>query len=259
MQFSNRFRTGVYALLSVSLVIAGCNTMPSSVKSGSPIVSSSGTTGKNNPDNDPLLAHLRARRMVDPSDTSTVHKYTKKAPSKSILGPDLAHVTKQKPADQVELAENNYQENAAQEAPNDTQFSPQPAIPQDKIVQQSKAVETAPVQQNAGSAVTNVRVGEHPGKTRLVLDVTDTPDFNYSLENDKNLLLINLPQAAWEAELKRVFANHPLMLAYIAKPAPEGGTVLALKLRRPVRVLFNAAFKPSGPSGHRIVFDIASA
>ena len=52
-----------------------------------------------------------------------------------------------------------------------------------------------------GSAqVTDVRVGNHKNKTRLVLDVTKPVDFRYEVSANGNAVFIDLPQINWSAD-----------------------------------------------------------
>lgn len=126
----------------------------------------------------------------------------------------------------------------------------------------SKAVEAKKQERNApssssGLAVVNLRVGEHPNKTRMVLDFTAKPAFSYQVQEEKNLLVITLTNTKWGPKDKKVYSRHPLLLAYIAKEAPNGDTILAIKLRKRIKVLQDAVFPPSDGAGYRIVFDVA--
>ncbi len=278
MAFSRKFRLGVYAFLSASLMVSGCNIMPNS-ESGKPLESLSEKPPRRTAfftrkkeEFDPIKAHLQARKMVDPSDVSTHHSYTKKKISKKALGPDTSYVTRGKPPPEVRITEMQepwYAVLLPADSEVDEDIKPavvpikkidsRSALPPEKpasALTRPKAVKSRAA--HVPMVVTKLRLGRHPGKTRLVIDLTSAPVFDYQLNNEKNLLVVNLPEAQWDARSKKVFANHPLVLAYIAKSNPDGGTVLAIKLRRDIKVVFESVYKPSKSGGHRIVLDIAS-
>lgn len=280
MGFSSKFRVSIYAVMSASLIAGGCNALQIS-ESGKPAAENLGAPSENKfsifkkkkEPYDPVKAHLEARRMVDPSDLSTIHAYTKKELPREFLGPDVKIVMKDKPPPEERILEEEEpwysglipssgdDEESAEELEVASLQKAAPALPREQPAeqqrQQAKAVRSKVSQ--AQMAVKKLRIGEHPKKTRLVLDLTAEALFDYELRNDGNLLVVNLPDAIWEAQAKKVFAKHPLILAYIAKKAPDGGTVLAIKLRKPTKVLFNSVYKPTKRAGHRIVFDIAAS
>lgn len=49
------------------------------------------------------------------------------------------------------------------------------------------------------AAVVEVRVGEHPDKTRFVLEVTAAPDFDLMLRDDPRRVVIDFPNVDWHA------------------------------------------------------------
>jgi len=299
---------------------------------------------------DPVKAHMKAREMVDPSDTRPEHQYTKKHLSKEALGPDTEIVLRKKPtemerAEALRLAEirqkswfstffasNDDEEEQGQEQEEQAEDFEVAAVdpkdkkdkegkqenqelddkvepedkqdvtkkPEEPVVKEVKTVEAKPPKEaekkiekkeapkkeapkkeaaptkkepditvksadakqeakpdTKHKVVTNVRIGDHPNKTRMVIDMTNAPKFTYQVQDDKNLLVVNLPDTDWDAKDRKVYAHHPLILAYIAKKSPEGGTILAFKLRKKIKVLKDTVFRPSENAGHRIVFDIA--
>lgn len=108
-------------------------------------------------------------------------------------------------------------------------------------------------------AVKRLRMGQHPGKTRLVLDLNKKPSFSYDLDNSEKLLLVDIPGARWDAVAKKSLAKHPLIVAYSTHDNGSGGTMLVLELKKPVQVTMSTAMKPNPKAGgyHRIVMDIA--
>ncbi len=136
-----------------------------------------------------------------------------------------------------------------------TQEEPAGAIAPPVPAVQSEPAKAAPAP--GGQAVVNsVRLGDHPGKTRLVLDMTGASKYKVDVDNNEKLLLIELSDAGWSAAQQKVL-NNPLVKGYTTQAGPNGGTMLALELKKPVKVLGSSALKPNGQTGHRIYFDLA--
>lgn len=105
--------------------------------------------------------------------------------------------------------------------------------------------------------VSAIRVGEHPGKTRLVLDVDGPVKQSYDIDNGEHLLLIELPGAAWGAADKKTFGKSPLLKSYTAQPSQNGGTALAVELAKPAKVTSSGLLPPAGSAGYRVFFDLS--
>ncbi|MCD8526467.1 MAG: hypothetical protein LRY62_04755 [Alphaproteobacteria bacterium] len=127
------------------------------------------------------------------------------------------------------------------------------------MVQEKPAVTMASAAVGGGSAVNNLRLGEHPGKTRLVLDLTGPSTYRTDLDNNEKLLLVQIPKASWSAEQRKSLSGHPLVAGYTAQPGVDGGTTLAIELRKPVKIGANSALPPNATyQNHRIFIDLAA-
>lgn len=122
----------------------------------------------------------------------------------------------------------------------------------------ASAPASAPAPAAAGQrAVKSLRLGEHPGRTRIVLDVSGPAKFSSDVDNNEKLLLIELPGTAWSAEAQKKM-NHPLIAGYTAQPGPDGGTMLALELKKGAKVTGGSALPPNSTyNNHRVFVDIA--
>lgn len=221
---------------------------------------------------------MQARKMVNPADTSPTHRYTylaenyqqriagsagktprvpgmvvpRKKPQRSLssaLPALIAKVTNSKPASAVVSAP------APAAKPVKVAAIPAAKPTPKKVVKGKSKTRTT----SSGASVTAVRIGNHPDKTRLVLDVSGSAAFDYKMDNKKNVLVVTLKGAKWSTEVKRVFSDHPLLLAYLAKPRSNGDTFLAIKMKKPAQLLFKATYPPTAGKGYRIVFDVAPA
>lgn len=120
-----------------------------------------------------------------------------------------------------------------------------------------KTAEKTPAIPAGAAQVTGLRTGEHPGRTRLVLDVSAAAKFSADLDPKENLLVVELPSAFWTAPESRTFSGHGLLKSYTAQPAGEG-TRLVIEMKGPAKLAGKSILPPGGPDGrHRIVLDVA--
>jgi len=171
--------------------------------------------------------------------------------------PTMPHHNQQQPYYQ--------QQQAAYQPPAAIQPPPQQMQP---VQQYSANYYTPPPQQahnpmqqasyGGGSAVTNVRFGEHPDKTRLVFDTSNKVSFSYDIDNNERILMLNLPGVSWQGAQQMQVRNSPFVAAYNVIPDNQGGHQVAIQLKRSARVLWAQALEPGGPQGHRIVLDLGA-
>jgi hypothetical protein len=140
-----------------------------------------------------------------------------------------------------------------------------PVAPPEKAADDSSVAEEKPavaaVAEPAASAngtnVSGIRVGEHPGKVRIVLDLTGPAKFTADVDNDEKLLLVDLPGAGWSTEMAQALKN-PLVKGYSAQKNASGGTTLAIELAKPSKLLMATALAPNQTYGHRIALDVGA-
>lgn len=246
------FRLTFCVVMTALLVLSGCNTMnrvkealnledpvtpePSEelLKEDARYAMADSTKGLS-----PMEAHMRARRMVDPNDLSDHHDYTYKAP---LQRPQLE-------SKDLQIAQRDMISAISKRKPQ---------IESQKTELASARAVSAVAPAAGGASVIDVRTGDHPDRTRVVLDLSGPSRFEYVMDEEKNMLVIELPDARWEAGERRVFSDHPLLMAYLARPAPSGGTLLAIKMKRKAKLIFKTVYEPNQSRGHRIVFDVGA-
>jgi hypothetical protein len=133
---------------------------------------------------------------------------------------------------------------------------PQAAPPAAAPVAAAATPPAAPATSGGGANVTALRVGEHTGKTRLVFDMSGASAYRYDLDNAENLLVLELAGAGWSAAATQTFAKSPILQSYSTQAMDGGGTRVILQLKRAATVAYEAALKPEGSSGHRLVVDL---
>lgn len=138
----------------------------------------------------------------------------------------------------------------------------------DKTAEAAPAVSTsavapvtaAPKSAAGSNSVTAVRIGEHGAKTRLVFDLTarTKPELRYDLDNAEKLLVVDLPASSWSGK-ESGKPNSPLISGWTAQGGAQGGTSIAIQLKKPARVLSTEFLKAEGKDPARLVIDIAAA
>lgn len=120
---------------------------------------------------------------------------------------------------------------------------------------------TAAATASSGVNVTGVRIGEHGSKTRLVLDLSGKtkPEFKYDLDNAEKLLIVDLPSTGWAGNASgKGVAAAPIVAGWSAQPGANGGSTLAIQLKKNARILSTQFLPAEGKDPARLVMDIAS-
>lgn len=108
------------------------------------------------------------------------------------------------------------------------------------------------------ATIGKVRIGEHSGYTRLVLDLTGPTAMSLEPGADGRSVVAVLPDADWSAPTGRTYPDSRYLAAYAAEPAAGGGYRLRIDGKGPVTVTKIMHLDPDGRGyGHRIVLDIA--
>lgn len=118
----------------------------------------------------------------------------------------------------------------------------------------------APTKAAAGSSVTAIRFGEHPGKTRIVLDLSAATTYNADLDNGEKILVIDLPGASWGTAMEKTLSGSPFIASYKVNPGANGtGSLLVIKLKADAALLYKGVMKADSGTGSKIVIDIGKA
>jgi len=108
----------------------------------------------------------------------------------------------------------------------------------------------------SAAAVHDLRVGEHPGSTRVVLDVSEPSDMTIEVSADGRTITVDLPAIEWRAGDFAQRHAKGLLSGYRYTPAAAGGR-LSLAMSESVKIRAPFFVGPEGKQGHRVVIDIA--
>lgn len=101
-----------------------------------------------------------------------------------------------------------------------------------------------------------VRIGEHPYKVRLVLDLSAPTDYAISSESGGQVINIDLPSTAWDASRYHDLSKHPIFKDCEVLALNSGtGTRLRLTGRKAVEIFYNAQIPPESNKPQRIYID----
>lgn len=108
-----------------------------------------------------------------------------------------------------------------------------------------------------GASVEGLRVGEHPGKVRMVMDVRGKTSFTTDLDNKEKILVIELPDAAWNHESQKSFDGNPLLSTYRTEKLGDHGTMLIVQLKGASSITYKSAVDNADGQGQRIIIDLS--
>ncbi len=103
--------------------------------------------------------------------------------------------------------------------------------------------------------ISNVRIGEHPDKTRIVIDISHPTDLSYKVSEDGKTIRLNLPRAVWQTGMSLRNYTGGNIIGFKPNQDLKGGNLI-LQSDIPVKIKRPFFVSPSGKRGHRIVVDI---
>ncbi len=105
-------------------------------------------------------------------------------------------------------------------------------------------------------AVKRVRIGEHPDKVRLVLDLSGPVTYGISRSADGSYIYIDIKDTAWDAIAHWRAIKTPVIENFETKALSEGGSRLILKGRGHIFVKNSAILNPASGKGYRLFIDV---
>ncbi len=119
-------------------------------------------------------------------------------------------------------------------------------------------MKSAPTTTDGGLAafVKRVRIGEHPNKVRLVLELSGAVQYNLTSSEDGTVVLVDLPHVAWDAIQHWRATSTPVLQSFSTEALAGGGARLTLKARHSMSVGLNGVLGPKSGRGHRLYIDL---
>ncbi|WP_035675204.1 AMIN domain-containing protein, partial [Azospirillum brasilense] len=111
-----------------------------------------------------------------------------------------------------------------------------------------------PVQERV--SVLNARLGLHPDKTRLVLELTDSVPFTVSVHGSPYRVVVDLPDVSWPGG-NTVMAGKGVVARYRFEGRDGGASRLVVETDGPARVVESYLIPPRDGFKPRFVLDIA--
>ncbi len=111
----------------------------------------------------------------------------------------------------------------------------------------------------SGPGVMDIRIGEHPGKTRIVLDVSGKASFTADLDNQEKILVIEIPGTSWNAAAQQNFASSPIIASYRVEKTDGGGTMLIIQLKKAASLTYKGTMDDVATGGQRLIIDLSPA
>ncbi|TDI66680.1 MAG: N-acetylmuramoyl-L-alanine amidase [Alphaproteobacteria bacterium] len=106
--------------------------------------------------------------------------------------------------------------------------------------------------------VTDIRLGQHPDKTRIVVDLSEPVDFSIFTLADPYRIVIDLPEVDWQLPFRSGERSAGQVQNIRYNLFKSGTSRLVLDLRQPQEIISTQILPGLSGSGRRIVFDIKS-
>lgn len=109
-----------------------------------------------------------------------------------------------------------------------------------------------------GLIISDLRLGEHTNKTRLVFDMSGTASFRTDLDNAEKILIVEIDKAAWSESITKKISS-PLVQSYTVQNLENNaGTRVILTLKKDARIASESVLAPEpAANNHRLVIDLA--
>jgi N-acetylmuramoyl-L-alanine amidase len=157
-------------------------------------------------------------------------------------------------SEEPELAANNSPARQRAPASQPQVMRPAPVITPKAAKPKPSVQRKAPPPVSEGTTVYDVRIGEHPGKTRIVLDTNAKASFSVDVDNDEKIMVIDLPNAGWSAAMSKNLSSKTLRSYRVEESG--NGNLLIFQLKKSVEIASQEEIPGTGGAGRRIVIDL---
>lgn len=116
----------------------------------------------------------------------------------------------------------------------------------------------SPAAKTAAAAVTAIRIGQHPGKVRIVLDLKGKSSYTADLDNAEKILVVELPEASWSAAAQQNFGGNPVIASYTTEAMSDGGTRLIIQVKSSTSIVYQGVMGAEGGADNRVIIDLGA-
>ena len=102
----------------------------------------------------------------------------------------------------------------------------------------------------------DIRFGEHPNKTRVVLDLDESIQYQAKISELGNALIVDLHNTQTDKEFSGNQSVRGVISGFNFKPMPQSGGQLTFKTHGPISIKKAFLLSPSRSGGHRLVIDL---
>jgi len=110
---------------------------------------------------------------------------------------------------------------------------------------------------HAQTTINNVRVGQHDGATRLVIDLNQSTGFQLFTLGTPYRVVLDLPNAEWKLARNAIQVNRGLVRSVRFGRFNRNVSRIVVDLKAPIIVKQAYLLPPRGEDGYRIVVDVA--
>lgn len=141
------------------------------------------------------------------------------------------------------------------QTPDTTTPAPAPAPqPQSAPAAPIPAVTPAPAPKMP--IVMSARIGEHPDRTRFVIELSDPVDIRTFTLNNPNRVVIDMPAVQWHLQGPPKPSGNGAVKSYRYGPFRPGNSRFVIDLNAPVTVAGTLVLPPENGFGYRVVIDL---
>ncbi len=119
------------------------------------------------------------------------------------------------------------------------------------------AVAAPPAAAVSGDGLRNVRIADHAGKTRIVLETSSNISYTADIDAEQ-ILLVSLAQGGSSVDAASIKPKSALVNSVDVTPQNGGGMIVAMPLSKSSKILGKGVLPPDGPNrNYRIYIDLA--
>lgn len=101
-----------------------------------------------------------------------------------------------------------------------------------------------------------LRSGRHPGKTRLVLEVSSITKYKVAIDPIRNVLRIKMLDTRWAMKPQGTLRGSRMLGSYIAREQKDGDVLLEVRLNAKTKILGTMVLPPTDSAKYRVVIDL---